>query len=268
MKRILASVAAAALLLPATGFAQSTAPYAVMGYLTTVGCPANQSSCFVQYGATVPISGGSSGSGGGGALSTEPFTPTSATSNISVSTTTSAPANGTALPAGTVDLLIGTTAMYVAFNTTNTTNVTTSSLLLPANTPLVIAPGSNTYVSAQNVSGNGTLTVAGGSITVPVSVAGIPYYNLTSTGAVFVTGITTVATGFSAPATSAVCFVFSEGANGRYRTDGTNPTASVGVPLNNYDTNGAFITLTSNSFTNFKIIAQSGTVNLVADCYK
>lgn len=42
--------------------AQSTAQPSVMGYLTTSGCPAGVTSCFVQYGSTVPTSGGGSGS--------------------------------------------------------------------------------------------------------------------------------------------------------------------------------------------------------------
>lgn len=43
--------------------AQGTATPSVIGYLSTSGCPTGQTVCFVQYGATVPTTGGGGGGG-------------------------------------------------------------------------------------------------------------------------------------------------------------------------------------------------------------
>lgn len=248
-------------------------------------------------------SGGGGGSTSGGANSAL-FSPTSATSNASLSVTTTT--SNVALPTGSFIVVTnsGTTNAYFALGVGAGTTATTSAQFIAAGSSLVISVGSNTYLAGITAAGTTTLNIAGGSITlngastaalqsnvqsapgtaastaitvqgnassipVPVSVGGTPYYNFTSTGSVYVTGInTTTPTGFTAPATSTVCFIYNEGASGRYRVDGTNPTLSVGVPLNNYDTQGAFLALTSNQFTAFHEVAQSGTLAFVADCYK
>lgn len=48
------ALAAGLLLVAQPVLAQSTATPVVLGYLTTSGCPAGQTSCFVQYGTPLP----------------------------------------------------------------------------------------------------------------------------------------------------------------------------------------------------------------------
>lgn len=89
-----------------------------------------------------------------------------------------------------------------------------------------------------------------------------PPYVFTSTGFVAVTSFST-ATGFTPPATSTVCFITPEGNPVRFRTDGTNPTATVGqlVPANSQ------LALTAN-LTGVKFIPTTGSATLDVDCYK
>ena len=61
MKRFI--LALLLLALPAAALAQSTAPSAVVGYLSTSGCSYGLTVCFVQYGSTVPVSGSLTPSG-------------------------------------------------------------------------------------------------------------------------------------------------------------------------------------------------------------
>lgn len=87
-------------------------------------------------------------------------------------------------------------------------------------------------------------------------------YILTSTGFQQVGSFST-ATGFTPPATSTVCFIQAEGNSVRFRTDGTNPTASVGqlLPV------GALMTETAN-LSGTKFIPTTGSATLDVDCYK
>lgn len=87
-------------------------------------------------------------------------------------------------------------------------------------------------------------------------------YAFTSTGYQQLTGVST-ATGFTPPALSTTCYVTSETVSVRYRTDGTNPTASVGVLL---AANQQLI-LTA-SLSTVKFIPTSGSTILDVDCYK
>ena len=50
------------LLLSAPAFAQVTAPPAQIGYLSTTGCSYGLTTCFVQYGASIPVTGTVAGS--------------------------------------------------------------------------------------------------------------------------------------------------------------------------------------------------------------
>lgn len=211
--------------------------------------------------------GGGGGTAGGGALSSLPFAPTSATSNATIALTSSAPANGTALPSGSTVTLYSTSALYYALNTSNTTNVTTSSAYLPANTPIPVTVGANGYISAMTVSGSGTLYVAGGSTTLPVSAAG-PYV-FTALGFQNVSVGTSAVALPSVPSGSTVCFVETESHPIRYRSDGTAPTASVGrfLPITGTSTLWS-LELTSNLTGTQFISADGSTATLDVACFK
>lgn len=56
-----ALVALALCLAPASGAFAQTQAQSVIGYWTTSGCPGSTIPCFVQYGATIPVSGGGGG---------------------------------------------------------------------------------------------------------------------------------------------------------------------------------------------------------------
>lgn len=221
-----------------------------------------------QTGTLCTKGGGTTGGGGGGgALSSLPFAPTSATSNAIISLTTSAPANGTALPPGSTVTLISTSAIYYALNTSNTTNVTASSAYLPANTPISLAVGANGYISAMTLAGSGTLYVAGGSTTLPVSAAG-PYV-FTALGFQNVSVGTTAVAITSVPSGSTVCFIETESHPIRYRSDGTAPTASVGrfLPITGTSTLWS-LELTSNLAGTQFISADGSTATLDVACFK
>ena len=114
-------------------------------------------------------------------------------------------------------------------------------------------------------SGTGLPCIVGSTATCAVptggTVAAAPYV-FTSTGFQQLTGVST-ATGFTPPATSTVCFITTETVAARYRTDGTNPTASVGSQL----AVGNVLVLTA-SLATVKLIPVSGSTILDIDCYK
>lgn len=85
---------------------------------------------------------------------------------------------------------------------------------------------------------------------------------LTSTGFVQVSGFST-ATAFTPPAGSTLCIVQAEGASVRFRTDGTNPTASVGQLMQI----GQPLSLSAN-LAGTRFVPTAGTATLDADCYK
>jgi hypothetical protein len=175
----------------------------------------------------------------------------------------------------TIELIqnLGPYTAWVALGSSGVA-ATTSNIPVLGGQTISVSLGSNTYIAAITAAGTSTTivatsgagTIAGGWGGTPTN--GNPLYMYTSTGTVFVSTITTTtARSFAVPTGSTVCFIYAEGAAGRYRVDGIAPTLSAGVPLNNYDTFGAYLTLTAN-LSGFAIVAQSGTLNLVADCYK
>lgn len=89
-----------------------------------------------------------------------------------------------------------------------------------------------------------------------------PSYVLTSTGFQQVASFST-ATGFTPPSGSTTCFIQTESNSVRFRTDGTNPTATVGQLL----AVGALLIETAN-LPGIKFIPTSGTATLDVDCYK
>ncbi len=79
MRRLMAAILASALaLVPVFAVAQSTAAPVVTGYLSTTGCPAGQTACFVQFGGS---------SGGGQPVSVLPTTGTPIATTITCGTT-------------------------------------------------------------------------------------------------------------------------------------------------------------------------------------
>lgn len=89
-----------------------------------------------------------------------------------------------------------------------------------------------------------------------------PPYQLFSTGFSQAT-VSSTAVGITPPGGSVVCFAVFEGNAVRYRTDGVNPTASVGVPL----AVATPLQITS-PLGGIKFIAQTGSATLNLDCYR
>lgn len=87
----------------------------------------------------------------------------------------------------------------------------------------------------------------------------------TSTGYVQLASLGS-AIGFTLPAGSQWCIVIPEGAPIRYRVDGTNPTAAIGVPL--VVNQPVIFRFSAAQFAAVKFIQQSvgGIANI--DCYK
>ena len=127
-------------------------PVVNIGYDSGTGQP-----CVVGKVVTCVLS--ATGGGGSGAAV---FTPTSATSNASLSVTTSSQA--TALPTGSTQIVenIGSSPAYVTFSVGAGT-ATTAGYPISAGTKVAFAPSTATYINYITASGTTTLTISGGS---------------------------------------------------------------------------------------------------------
>jgi hypothetical protein len=133
--------------------AQSTAQPSQMGYLSTSGCPAGQTVCFVQYGPAIPITGTISASLGG-------FRPTAYGTPIAATT---GGVTGT-LPANTGQVVatnVGTTnGAYCALGASATTS---SQFIAPNGGWFGFAISGDTQLTCITASSTTTVNLAGGS---------------------------------------------------------------------------------------------------------
>jgi hypothetical protein len=212
-----------------------------------------------------PGGGGGGGSGGGGGGSGLPFTPSSTTNTVPLAV------NGTsanvAVPTG-VNIVVanpGSGGAWLALGTSSsvTAAVNTGTYLGPGQSvPLVV--GANTYLAGITAGTAVTLQVTGGSLTLPVSAAG-PYV-YTSLGFQQVS-VGTSAVSFTPAAGATICFIQSETAPVRYRTDSTAPTASIGSYLPVTGSTSDFVLPLTANLTGAKFISANGTTaTLDVDC--
>jgi hypothetical protein len=179
-----ATVAAAALTLPASALAAAPTPIVVPGYTTYTGCqPASSAPCFVPYGPDnpMPVNDVGGGGGGGGTVSLTPGTTvgldsgTKSIGSVGLNPGTNTIGTVNLAPGGVVGLTAGNTVGLAAgsatIGTVGLTSGTTVGLAAGANTigsvggnaatftatPAVTAAD---YPAGQNIGGLITLTNA------------------------------------------------------------------------------------------------------------
>lgn len=176
MRRLLLFIAAL-LVSPGMVYAQSTAMPVVSGYLSTSGCPAGQTTCFVQYGpsssgsnpaaaptgGSVPASGDYTAFSVGGVLTgvsaANPLPVTAGSGSSTPVALNAASVGGTAVTAVTgpangcfiVNPATATEVLYVNGVTTATTTPSATTVALQAGQSWSCVPGQTTNVSVNAV---------------------------------------------------------------------------------------------------------------------
>lgn len=153
------ALVALALLLPVMGASvpasAQTQAQSVIGYWTTSGCPGSTVPCFIQYGATVPVSGSSGGGDvnitevGGNAVTTT--LPVSGT--VEVEQATAADLNATVVGTGTF-------ATQNTPQTSSTTAVAATHIVTAALAANLVVKASAGNLYGFNVSATSTLSAA------------------------------------------------------------------------------------------------------------